>query len=78
MEENYIKVADDLEAIELALRNGEVTSIFFTVNYGETSQNIIAGSLFDIAESLSHFSHSDDRMWKTLIGLTETLASVLE
>ena len=78
MNENFIKVADDLEAIELRLRNVEVTSIFVSVNYGETSQNIIAGGLFDISESLSHFCHQDARRWKTLIGITETLASVKE
>lgn len=78
MNENFIKVADKLEAIELALRNGELTSIFFSVNYGETSQNIVAGGIFDIAESLSHFCHQDGRRWKTLIGITETLASVKE
>lgn len=78
MEKNLTELADEIEQIGLALRQGELKSVWISVNYGDKSHNITFGTPLDIGVSLSHFCRDRNEQWKAIIGISEALANIQE
>lgn len=74
MEDIGIKIADQLEEIELRARTNEVLSILVSVNYGESSQNIMIGNTFDLSVSLSHIYKYRGEEIKKITRIAEVLS----